>query len=249
MRPPLILLTNDDAFHAEGLRALAEAMHALGRVVVVAPERDRSAASHALTLDHPLRSRRHGEDRWAVNGTPTDCVNLGVLGLLDARPDLVVSGINAGLNVGDDVTYSGTIAAALEGTVLGVPSIAVSQDGPPFDFKRGAMVAVRIAAAVLERGLPVDTLLSVNVPRAPHKGVKLTRQGRRIQHEPIVERVDPRGKTYFWIGGKPSGWRDDPGCDHAAIDEGFVSITPLSIDLTNHEALGGELADWKLEQP
>ena len=111
------------------------------------------------------------------------------------------------------------------------------------------MVAVRIAAAVLERGLPVDTLLSVNVPRATHKGVKLTRQGRRIQHEPIVERVDPRGKTYFWIGGKPSGWRDDPGCDHAAIDEGFVSITPLSIDLTNHEALGGELADWKLEQP
>jgi 5'-nucleotidase len=245
MPGPLILLTNDDAFHAEGLRDLAAAMHALGRVVVVAPDRDRSAASHALSLDHPLRPRRHAEDRWAVDGTPTDCVNLGVLGLLDARPALVVSGINAGLNVGDDVTYSGTIAAAIEGIVLGVPSIAVSQDGPPFDFERGAKVAVAIAETVLEKGLPQDTLLSINVPRGAHKGMKLTTQGRRVQHEPIVKRVDPRGKTYYWIGGKPSGWRDDPRCDHAAVDEGYVSITPLSIDLTNHRALDGDLSAWE----
>lgn len=245
MPAPLILLTNDDAFHAEGLRDLAAAMHALGRVVIVAPDRDRSAASHALSLDQPLRPRRHAEDRWEVDGTPTDCVNLGVLGLLDARPDLIVSGINAGLNVGDDVTYSGTIAAAIEGTVLGVPSIAISQDGPPFDFTRGAKVAATIAATVLAKGLPQDTLLSVNVPRGAHTGMKLTRQGRRVYHEPIDERVDPRGKTYYWIGGKPSGWRDDPNCDHAAIDEGFVSITPLSIDLTNHQALGTDLASWE----
>ena len=245
MAGPLILLTNDDAFHAEGLRDLATAMHALGRVVVVAPDRDRSAASHALSLDHPLRPRRMSEDRWSVDGTPTDCVNLGVLGLLDARPDLVVSGINAGLNVGDDVTYSGTIAAAIEGTVLGVPSIAISQDGPPFEFSRGAQVAVTIARTVLERGLPLDTLISVNVPRGEHRGTRLTRQGRRVYHEPIVERIDPRGKTYYWIGGKPSGWRDDPRCDHAAIDEGYVSVTPLSIDLTNHQALDADLASWE----
>jgi 5'-nucleotidase len=231
MSGPLILLTNDDAFHAEGLRDLVAAMHALGRVVVVAPDRDRSAASHALSLDHPLRPRRHEEDRWSVDGTPTDCVN--------------VSGINAGLNVGDDVTYSGTIAAAIEGTVLGVPSIAVSQDGPPYDFARGAEVAVAIARTVLERGLPTDTLLSINVPREPHKGMKITRQGRRVYHEPIVERVDPRGKTYYWIGGKPSGWRDDPRCDHAAVGDGYVSVTPLSIDLTNHQALDAELASWE----
>src|SRR5262245_53212024 len=176
MPPPVILLTNDDAYHAEGLRALDEALRPLGRVVVVAPDRDRSAASHALTLTHPLRPKRHGADRWSVDGTPTDCVNLGVLGLIDARPQLVVSGINAGLNLGDDVTYSGTIAAAIEGTVLGVASIALSQDGPPFDYGAGGVIARRIAALVLERGLPRDTLLSVNIPAGPIRGTRLTRQ-------------------------------------------------------------------------
>jgi len=245
MANPVILVTNDDAYHAEGLRALAQAMASLGRVVIVAPDRDRSAASHALTLNHPLRPRSHGEDRYSVDGTPTDCVNLGVLGLIEPRPSLVVSGINAGLNLGDDVTYSGTVAAAIEGTVLGVPSLAISQDGPPFDFPSGARVAARIAALVLERGLPRDTLLSINIPSGAFKGAKLTRQGRRIYHESIVQRVDPRGKIYYWIGGKPTGWREDPACDHAAVEQGFVSVSPLHIDLTNHPAME-LLASWDL---
>ncbi len=246
MPSPVILVTNDDAYHAEGLRALDEALRPLGRIVVVAPDRDRSAASHALTLNHPLRLRHHGEDRYSVDGTPTDCVNLGVLGLIEPRPDLVVSGINAGLNLGDDVTYSGTIAAAIEGAVLGVPSIAISQDGPPFDYPAGARMAARIAAMTLERGLPRDTFLSVNMPAGAIQGIRLTRQGRRIYHEPIVKRIDPRGKSYYWIGGKPSGWREDPDCDHAAIEGGFVSVTPLHIDLTNHAALE-VLVSWEMK--
>ena len=244
MTEPVILLTNDDSFHAEGLKALGEALSPLGRIVIVAPDRDRSAASHALTLNHPLRPRSHGADRWSVDGTPTDCVNLGVLGLIEPRPRLVVSGINSGLNLGDDVTYSGTVAAAIEGTVLGVHSIAVSQDGPPFDYASGARIAAGIAARVLESGLPRDTFLSVNIPAGTVQGTRLTRQGRRTYHESIVKREDPRGKTYYWIGGKPSGWREDPGCDHSAVEAGFVSITPLHIDLTNHAALG-ELAAWE----
>jgi 5'-nucleotidase len=244
MAETVILLTNDDSYYADGLKALGEALAPLGRIVVVAPDRDRSAASHALTLNHPLRPKRHGPDRWSVDGTPTDCVNLGVLGLIEPRPAVVVSGINSGLNLGDDVTYSGTIAAAIEGTILGVPSIAVSQDGPPFDYAAGATIAARITAMVLERGLPRDTFLSVNVPGGKILGSRLTRQGRRIYHEPIVKREDPRGKTYYWIGGKPSGWREDRGCDHTAVEEGYVSITPLHIDLTNHAALG-DLAPWE----
>jgi 5'-nucleotidase len=246
MSAPVILTTNDDGYHAEGLRILADALASMGRVVVVAPDRDRSAASHALTLNHPLRPRALGPDRFSVDGTPTDCVNLGVLGLIDARPDLVVSGINSGLNLGDDVTYSGTVAAAIEGTVLGVPSIAMSLDGPPFDYPAAAAIAVKLAKLVLEKGLPRDTLLSVNVPSGRIRGTRLTRQGRRIYHEVIVKRVDPRGKAYYWIGGKPSGWREDPGCDHSAVEEGYVSVTPLHIDLTNHAALG-EIAAWELK--
>src|SRR2546427_6566991 len=187
MSPPVILVTNDDGYHAEGLRTLAEAAACLGRVVVVAPDRDRSAASHALTLTRPLRARAHGKDRFSVDGTPTDCVNLGVLGLIDPRPDLVVAGINAGLNLGDDVTYSGTVAAAIEGTVLGVPSIALSLDGPPFDYAAAAAFAAKLGALVLERGLPRDTLLSVNLPATHAKGTKLTRHGRRVHHE-LAER-------------------------------------------------------------
>jgi 5'-nucleotidase len=245
MNPPVILLTNDDGYHADGLRALAEGVAGMGRIVVVAPDRERSAASHALTLSRPIRPRSHGPDRFSVDGTPTDCVNLGVLGLLDSRPDLVVSGINSGLNLGDDVTYSGTVAAAIEATVLGVPSVAVSLDGPPFDFGAAAAIAAKVARLVLDRGLPRDTFLSVNVPAGPLRGTRLTRQGRRIYHEMAIERVDPRGNAYFWIGGKPSGWREDPHCDHAAIEERYVSVTPLHIDLTNHAALG-ELAAWEL---
>src|SRR5437867_3052416 len=201
MSSPVILVTNDDGYHAEGLRTLAEAAACLGRIVVVAPDRDRSAASHALTLTRPLRARILGKDRFSVDGTPTDCVNLGVLGLIDARPELVVSGINAGLNLGDDVTYSGTVSAAIEGTVLGVPSIAMSADGPPFAFQTAGRIAARIAALVLEKGLPRDTFLSVNVPAAEIRGVQVTRQGRRLYNEVIVKRVDPRGKAYYWIGG------------------------------------------------
>lgn len=246
MSAPVILLTNDDGYHAEGLRALAGAMSGFGRIVIVAPDRDRSAASHALTLGRPLRPRAHGEDRFSVDGTPTDCVNLGVLGLIDTRPALVVSGINAGLNLGDDVTYSGTVAAAIEATVLGVPSIALSLDGPPFKFTAAGEIAAKLARFVLDTGLPRDTFLSANIPAGAIQGFRLTRQGRRIYHESIVKRIDPRGKSYYWIGGKPSGWREDHGCDHAAIEENYVSISPLHIDLTNHAALG-ELAPWEMK--
>ena len=212
----------------EGLRALAEAVHALGRVVVVAPDRDRSAASHALTLDHPLRAPA-GRGSLGRGRHAHRLRHLGVLGLLDARPDIVVSGINAGLNVGDDVTYSGTIAGAIEGTVLGVPSIAhLRRTGPPFDFVAAAALAVRIAALVLDRGLPADTLLSINVPRGPHEGMQADAPG-----PPRPARADrrargPGGKTYYWIGGKPSGWREDPTATTRRSKTGYVSITPLS---------------------
>jgi 5'-nucleotidase len=240
---PVLLVTNDDGIHAQGLSALAAALDDLGEVHVLAPEREQSACGHALTLHRPLRTHRWGERRHAVNGTPSDCVNLGVLGFLPERPVLVVSGINHGSNLGDDVTYSGTVSAAMEGTLLGVPSIAVSlvEGG---DFDAAARIARQVAMRVLVEGLPAKTLLNVNVPAAAPKGVRLTRLGHRVYSGKIVEQADPRGRAHYWIGTGPPEWDALEGTDMGAVHDGWASVSPLHLDLTHHRALA-HMADWE----
>src|SRR5438132_773924 len=211
----VVVLTNDDGVHAPGLAALEKALAELGDVYVVAPEREQSACGHALTLHRPLRALQMGEHRFAVNGTPSDCVNMAVLGFLPETPVLVVSGINHGANLGDDVTYSGTVAAAMEATILGVPSIAVSLlDGG--DFEIAGRVARLVAMRVLVGGLPGNTLLNVNVPVQPPRGIRMTRLGHRVYKEKIVEQADPRGRSHYWIGGGEARWGDLEGTDLGA---------------------------------
>src|SRR6202158_5793801 len=206
----VILVTNDDGVHAAGLGALAAALDELGEVYVVAPDREQSAVGHALTLHRPLRVTQVGERRFAVNGTPSDCVNLAVLGLLPERPVLVAAGINHGSNLGDDVTYSGTVSAAMEGTLLGVPSIAVSQaDAGTAGFEGATAVAPLLASRVLVEGLPAKTLLNVNVPGGTADAIRLTRLGHRVYREKVVQEVDPRGQPYYWIGAGPPEWAED----------------------------------------
>lgn len=239
----ILLLTNDDGVHATGLRALARALADLGDVWVVAPEREQSACGHALTLHRPLRVVEARERWFAVNGTPSDCVNLGVLGFLPEPPVLVVSGINHGSNLGDDVTYSGTVSAAMEGTLLGVPSIAMSLvDGG--DFDAAGEVARLVAMRVLVEGLPRKTLLNVNVPAGVLRGVRLTRLGHRVYSEKIVEQADPRGRTHYWIGAGAPRWEALEGTDMGAVHEGYTALTPLHLDLTNPRALV-QMADWE----
>jgi len=238
----VLLLTNDDGVHAPGLLALSEALEELGDVYVLAPEREQSTCGHALTLHRPLRAVRLDTRRFAVNGTPSDCVNLGVLGFLPERPTLVVSGINHGSNLGDDVTYSGTVSAAMEGTLLGVPSIAISlTDGG--DLPEAGRVARLVAMRVLVSGLPAKTLLNVNVPSETPRGVRLTRLGHRTYTAKIVEQADPRGRTHYWIGGGEAQWGELEGTDMGAVHDGFISVTPLHLDLTDHRALA-QMADW-----
>jgi 5'-nucleotidase len=238
----VLLVTNDDGVHAAGLAALAGALGELGETYVIAPEREQSACGHALTLHRPLRVQQLGERRFAVNGTPSDCVNLGVLGFLPAPPVLVVSGINHGSNLGDDVTYSGTVSAAMEGTLLGVPSIAVSLVNGG-DFAEAARVARLVAMRVLVEGLPAKTLLNVNVPAGTPRGIRMTRLGHRVYSGKIVEQMDPRGRTHYWIGAGEPEWGVLDGTDMGAIHEGWVAVTPLHLDLTHHRALAA-LADW-----
>ncbi len=240
---PLILVTNDDGIHSAGLAALADALADLGEVFVIAPDREQSAVGHALTLHRPLRVTPAGERKFAVNGTPSDCVNLGVLGLLRETPALVAAGINQGSNLGDDVTYSGTVSAAMEGTLLGVPSVAVSLQSPDLAYAESARIARLVAARVLVEGLPPRTLLNVNVPAAPPKGIRLTQLGHRVYTEKIVEQTDPRGRAHYWIGAGPPQWDRSDGTDMAAIHEGYASITPLHLDLTSFGALA-RMADW-----
>ena len=250
--PPLILVANDDGIHSEGIAALADAVRHLGEVVVVAPDREQSACSHSLTLHRPLRVHPRGPARWAVDGTPTDCVNLAVSGILPRRPNLVLSGINTGANLGDDVTYSGTVSAAMEGTLLGIPSIAVSLIGQhDFVYDDAAAFAARLASWVLTSGLPADTLLNVNVPQLANRerprGVALTRMGRRRYGDAIVEKVDPRGKKYYWIGAAELDFEDVEGTDYVAVRDGYISVTPIHLDLTNYrsfDALRGLVESW-----
>lgn len=236
-----ILVSNDDGITSDGLQALVQALEPLDELWVVAPDRNQSAVSHALTLHRPLRIEQLAARRFTVDGTPTDCINLAINAILPERPALVVSGINHGANLGDDVTYSGTVSAAMEATLLGIPSLAVSQVGNDrFAFGVAARFARQLAKAVLRDGLPADTLLNVNVPDGvPEeiKGYALTRQGKRRYSDAIVENVDPRGKKYYWIGGGIPDWVAGEGTDFAAIDRGLISITPLHLDLTNYASL------------
>jgi 5'-nucleotidase len=246
----IILVSNDDGIHSEGLHALEAALQTVGEVYTVAPDREQSAVSHALSLHRPLRIEELAPRRFAVDGTPTDCVNLAVKGFLPVRPQLVVSGINKGANLGDDITYSGTVSAAIEGSLLGIPSIAVSLVTwtPPFRFAAAAEFAAMLAGEVSTQGLPADTLLNVNVPNLlPHeiKGYRMTRQGKRRYSETIDVRVDPRGRKYYWIGGDDLGFDPDEGTDCVAVHEGFISVTPLHVDLTNYRALH-EMRDLRL---
>lgn len=233
-----ILITNDDGVRAPGLAALARAAQRLGEVTIVAPDREQSGASHALTIRQPVRIERVAERVFAVEGTPTDCVNLAFFKVLERSPDLVLSGINAGYNLGEDVTYSGTVAGALEARILGVPSVAVSTSyqARPEQMDQAARIAVDIAKLVLERGLPMDAFLNVNVPPAA-RGHRVTRQGRRGLREGLASAVDPNGRELYWIGLVQPNWVPDPGADHQAVSEGIVSITPLHADLTFHRVL------------
>ena len=242
--PAVILVTNDDGVHAPGLAALASALDELGDVYVVAPDREQSAVGHALTLHRPLRVATVGERRFSVNGTPSDCVNLAVLGLLPERPVLVAAGINHGSNLGDDVTYSGTVSAAMEGTLLGVPSMAVSQSDPETGTLDGAQaVATLVASRVLVEGLPGKTLLNINVPAGPLAGIRMTRLGHRVYQEKVVRETDPRGLPYYWIGAGPPVWSEDEASDIAAVHRGMASVTPLHLDLTHHGALQ-RMGEW-----
>lgn len=236
-----ILVTNDDGIGAEGIRTLAKAMESLGNVTIMAPDREQSATSHALTLHRPLRMRKISEREMSVDGTPTDAVLLGVHGFLKERPALVVSGINHGPNMGNDVLYSGTVAAASEGTFLGIPSIAFSlATWDPADFGPSARVAKAIVAQLLRRGLPRKTCLNVNIPAIPYeeiKGVRVTRLGKRVYRDVIVEKTDPRGKLYYWIGGEDPTWENDDSSDFTAVERGYVSVTPLTFELTDSKEL------------
>jgi 5'-nucleotidase len=242
-----ILLSNDDGYQAPGLAALARALSEVADITVVAPDRDRSGASNSLTLEQPLRARQQPNGFISVEGTPTDCVHLAITGLLEAEPDMVVSGINAGANLGDDVLYSGTVAAATEGRFLGLPAIAVSLTShAPAHFDTAARVARELVQRLQRQPLPPDSILNVNVPDLPYerlRGLQATRLGHRHKAEPVVKSEDPRGRPIYWVG--PAGPEQDagPGTDFFAVREGFVSITPLQVDLTRHAAVP-ELSDW-----
>ncbi|MEO8605874.1 MAG: 5'/3'-nucleotidase SurE [bacterium] len=247
-----ILISNDDGIRAAGIRALEAALAPLGDVWVVAPDREQSAASHSLSLYRPLRVEQLDERHFAVDGTPTDSVNLAINGIMKPKPDLVVSGINHGGNLGDDVTYSGTVSAAMEGTLLGIPSIAVSLvSRQATDFAPAAEFAARLVGVVCQRGLPRDTLLNVNVPALPADqllGFRITRQGKRRYGDAIVEHLDPRGRKYYWIGGEDLGFVPDEGTDCSTVASGYISVTPLHLDLTNHASIAA-LTEMTLPWP
>jgi len=234
-----ILVTNDDGYRSEGLMMLAERLKRLGEITVVAPVQEASAIGHALTLRRPLRVDRISERVFAVDGTPTDCVNIGVAQVLKRLPDLVVSGINKGWNLGDDVTYSGTVAGALEGALLGIPAIAVSlkSSRSDYDFNPAARAAAAIAEAVLRSPLPARTFLNINVPAGDPRGFRVTVQARRNHVTSVAERHDPKGRAYYWIEEGQNEWTPHDRSDYQAVRDGYISVTPLQPDLTAHTSL------------
>ena len=246
-----ILVTNDDGIYSEGIKLLARALSEVGQVVVVAPDREQSATSHSLTMHVPLRARQVKPQWHAITGTPTDSVMLGTQALLSRRPDIVFSGVNHGMNMGEDVLYSGTVSAAMEATIFGIPAVAVSYAGrADVEHMQGYReILGRLLKQIVERdGFPAETLLNVNLPPIPPgevKGVKVTRLGRRVFSDTIQRGHDPSGRPYYWIGGGSIEWNADEGTDFHAVSEGYVSVTPLHLDLTNH-ALLQDVAGWRL---
>ena len=242
-----ILLSNDDGYQAPGLKAMADILSEIVEIIVVAPERDRSGASNSLTLTAPVRAFIEPNGYIRVDGTPTDCVHLAITGLLDEEPDMVIAGINSGANMGDDVLYSGTVAAATEGRFLGLPAMAVSMTSSnPMHYATGAKIVREMVERLQHNPLPPDTILNINVPDAPFdeiRGYCATRLGHRHKAEPVVKTTDPRGRTIYWVG--PAGAEQDagPGTDFFAVREGYVSVTPLQVDLTNHKALQ-RVGEW-----
>lgn len=241
-----ILLTNDDGIHSEGLRQLELALREIGDVFVVAPASEMSGASHSLTLSRPLRIRRIDDRHYSVDGTPTDCVTLALNQILPAelRPDICASGINYGPNLGDDVSYSGTVAGAIESTILGVPGLAFSLVATEnFDFTDAARVSAQLVKKALDEGLPPGTLLNVNIPQTAIRGIKLTNQGLKHARPVIVKQIDPRGKPYYWISEERIGYHAAENSDFEAVENNFVSVTPLRSDMTNARAFA-EMQNW-----
>ncbi|HEX6069087.1 MAG TPA: 5'/3'-nucleotidase SurE [Longimicrobiaceae bacterium] len=246
----LILCTNDDGYRAEGLRVLSEAANALGDVRIVAPEREQSATSHSLTMHFPIRRHHIDDGVQSIDGTPTDCVALAVGMLLEDRPDFVLSGVNHGPNMGEDVLYSGTVAGAMEATILGIPAVAVSYAGREASGIAGyGPVLTNLLRQILQRdGFPPETLLNVNLPAIDPgelKGVRVTRLGRRVYTDSITRAEDPSGREYFWIGGGGVQWTAEDGTDFQAVQDGYISVTPLHLDLTNYRLLSA-VGDWEL---
>lgn len=244
-----ILLTNDDGIASPALAQLRRVLSAFGRVITIAPDRNQSATSQSLTLHRPLRIHEVSEDVYSVDGTPTDCVLVAFHGQLGDKPDLVVSGINHGPNMGEDVFYSGTVAAAIEGVLQGVPGVAASLvTRQPTDFREAADVVGRILRQVLTRGLTRRLLLNINIPFVPAaelQGVQVTRLGTRVYEDTLVRKVDPRGRDYFWIGGEDPVWAEVEGTDFHAVHGRHVSVTPLQLELTDHAARA-DMREWGL---
>lgn len=246
-----LLISNDDGITARGIQVLSDRMQALGKVTIVAPDQNRSGASNSLTLESPVRIRETGERTYCVFGTPTDCVHIALTGLLPKDPDMVVSGINAGANLGDDVIYSGTVAAAMEGRFLGLPAIAVSLvfEDRPRHYSTAAEAVALLVKRLRKDPLPADTILNINVPDLPWqqlRGFEVTRLGHRHRAEPVVKMTDPRGKPMYWIGPAGPGQDAGPGTDFDAIRRGFISITPIHVDLTRYQALD-QVSGWVAE--
>lgn len=242
-----ILLSNDDGYESAGIQCLAGALSTKSRITVVAPDRNRSGASNSLTLEDPIRAHKVSENVVRVDGTPTDCVHLAITGLLEHEPDIVISGINAGANMGDDVLYSGTVAAAMEGRFLGLPAIAVSLVGEKLQhYATAAQIVLSLLEDLSNVPLPSDTILNINVPDLPFEeisGIQTTRLGRRHKSEPVIKARDPRGRDLYWVGPPGEERQEGPGTDFHAVRNGYVSITPLHVDLTRHAALP-ELESW-----
>ncbi len=238
---PKILLSNDDGIRSEGLKALYQVLSEWADVTVVAPDRERSAVGRALTLHRPLRCEKVDQNWYAVDGTPTSCVYIGIHAIMKEKPDMVLGGINKGPNLGEDITYSGTVSVAMEGALLGIPAVAFSlATFNDFQWQSAAAWASRIARNVLDKGLPQGCCLNVNIPNLPYheiKGVKVTRQGKKAYTEKVEERRDPWGRVYYWIGGEEPNWVPEPGTDYWAVKNGFISVTPIHLDMTDYKAL------------
>ena len=245
-----ILCTNDDGYMAQGLCVLARAARSLGSVEVVAPDREQSATSHALTIHRPLRARTSADGAHVVDGTPTDCVIMAVNELLGYHPDFCLSGVNHGSNMGEDILYSGTVAAAMEATVLGIPAVALSYTGDDYEKLDawGPLLETFLGQILSREGFPPHTLLNVNLPGVPPQevqGIKVTSLGRRQYSDSITRALDPKGRVYFWIGGDISAWAGAEDADYRAVQSGFISVTPLQLDLTNYKLLE-EIRSWNL---